>query len=204
MVGFNRRFAPATQELQRVLASFHGPKSLSFHVNAGALSPDHWYANLEESGGRILGEACHFVDFACAVLGSKPVRVTAQGIGRTQGVTQAADSVAAQIEFADGSTFQLLYSAEGDPSFPKEHLRLFTRGLIAECENFQTLRLHQKGRTKRMTFVSKGHAEEMQAWTQFLKGKRAHPLPFSEARTSTIATFALLESIQQNGPVAIS
>ena len=57
MVGFNRRFAPATVELKRLLAQTPGPKSMAYHVFAGPLAPDHWYANLEESGGRVLGEA---------------------------------------------------------------------------------------------------------------------------------------------------
>ena len=203
MVGFNRRFAPATVEVIRALKSIQGPKSLAFHVNAGPLAPDHWYANLEESGGRILGEACHFIDFACAVLGSEPTRVTAQTTTPSHGSKPFPDSIAAQIEFSDGSTFQLIYTAEGDPGFPKEHFRLFAPGFVAEGENFQTLRLHQKGRTKRLTFTSKGHAEEMHAWTQFLKGTQADPLPYREARTSTLVTFALLESIQHNAPVSL-
>ncbi len=203
MVGFNRRFAPATVEVIRALKSIQGPKSLAFHVNAGPLAPDHWYANLEESGGRILGEACHFIDFACAVLGSKPTRVTAQTTTPSRGSKSFPDSIAAQIEFSDGSTFQLIYTAAGDPSFPKEQFRLFAPGLVAEGENFQTLRLHQKGRTKKLTFTSKGHAEEMHAWTQFLKGTQTDPLPYLEARTSTLATFALLESIQHNAPVSL-
>ncbi len=121
MVGFNRRFAPATVELKKALAAIRGPKALAFHVFAGPLAPDHWYANLEESGGRVLGEACHFLDFACHVLEAKPVRVTAQTVGRAA----FPDSVTAQVEFADGSSFQLIYSAEGDAAFPKESFRVF-------------------------------------------------------------------------------
>lgn len=203
MVGFNRRFAPATAELIRSLDTIHGPKSLAFHVNAGPLAPDHWYANLEESGGRILGEACHFIDFACAVLGSQPIRVTAQTTQPAHGSNPFPDSIAAQIEFADGSTFQLIYTAEGDASFPKEHFRLFAPGFVAEGENFQTLCLHRASRTKKLTFTSKGHAEEMRAWRTFLNGNAPHPLPYAQTRTSTLTTFALLESIQQNAPVLI-
>ncbi len=204
MVGFNRRFAPATVELQDLLQSVPGPKSLAFHVNAGPLAPDHWYANLDESGGRILGEACHFIDFACMVFGSRPVRVTAQTIVPTRGAKAFPDSITAQIEFSDGSSFQLIYSSEGDPSFPKEHFRVFAPGLVAECENFQALRIHRGNRMETRRFRSKGHAEEMRAWTQFLKGAAPHPLPYSEARTSTLATLALLESIQQHRAVDLA
>lgn len=201
MVGFNRRFAPATTALKELLGGVQGPKSLAFHVNAGPLAPDHWYANLEESGGRILGEACHFIDFACAVLGTTPIRVTAQTTVPPRGAKAFPDSIAAQVEFSDGSCFQLIYTGEGHPSFPKEHFRLFGSGLVAESENFQTLRIHHRNRTQGSRFSSKGHAEEMQAWNQFLKGAAPHPLPYPEARTSTLATLALLESIQQRRPV---
>jgi threonine dehydrogenase-like Zn-dependent dehydrogenase len=77
-VGFNRRFAPASVEMRRLLSAIPGPKSASFHVMAGKLDPSHWYANHAESGGRVLGEACHFLDFFGFLFDSHPVRVSAQ------------------------------------------------------------------------------------------------------------------------------
>jgi predicted dehydrogenase len=118
-VGFNRRFAPASAELKAVLAASPGPKSASFRINAGRLDPKHWYANFAESGGRVLGEACHFLDYFCFVFDSDPVRVFAQTTWPAGGRQPYPDSVAAQVEFADGSTGQLLYSGEGDPKYPK-------------------------------------------------------------------------------------
>ncbi len=198
MVGFNRRFAPATVALKKALDGIGGPKSLAFHVFAGPLAPDHWYANLEESGGRVLGEACHFLDFACFVLGSKPLRVTAQTVGPARGRHAFPDSVTAQVEFGDGSSFQLIYSAEGDSSFPKETFRVFASGFVVECENFQRLTFYQRRKESEQNFKSKGHAEEMAAWLAFLKGGAAHPLPYAQARQSMALTFAVLESIREN------
>ncbi len=198
MVGFNRRFAPATAAMMEALKAVPGPKTLAFHVNAGALAPDHWYANVAESGGRVLGEACHFFDFACHVLG-KPVLVTAQTVGRPK----APDSVTAQIEFADGSSAQIIYSAEGDSAFPKESFRVFASGIVVECENFMTLSIFRKRKETVRKFASKGHAEEMAAWLGFLKEGKAHPLPYPEARQSMRLTFAALESIRQGGSVCL-
>lgn len=198
MVGFNRRFAPATLALQAMLKNIPGPKTLSFHVNAGPLAPDHWYANVEESGGRVLGEACHFFDFACHLLGD-PVQVLAQTVGRPA----VPDSVTAQIEFAGGSSAQIVYSAEGDPAFPKESFRVFASGLVAECENFQTLTLCQKRKRVVQKHTSKGHAEEMAAWADFLQARAPHPLPYTEARRSMRLTFAVLESIRDGRAVPI-
>lgn len=192
MVGFNRRFAPATAAMMEVLKSVSGPKTMSFHVNAGILAPDHWYANIEESGGRVLGEACHFFDFACHVLG-RPVKVTAQTVGRPK----VPDSVTAQIEFADGSSAQVIYSAEGDPAFPKESFRVFANGVVVECENFMKLSIFRRRKQMVKKFASKGHAEEMAAWLAFLKGQAAHPLPYERARESMCLTFAVMDSIRE-------
>ena len=198
MVGFNRRFAPATVAMMEVLKTVSGPKTLAFQVNAGVLAPDHWYANVAESGGRVLGEACHFFDFACHVLG-KPVKVTAQTVGRPK----VPDSVTAQIEFADGSSAQVIYSAEGDSAFPKETFRVFASGLVCECENFMKLSIFKQRKTTVKKFTSKGHAEEMAAWLAFLKHGAAHPLPYEEARQSMHLTFAVLESIREGRSIAL-
>lgn len=196
MVGFNRRFAPATTAMMQTLESIPGPKTLAFHVNAGALAPDHWYANVDESGGRVLGEACHFFDFACHVLG-RPVKVKAQTVGRPA----VPDSVTAQIEFADGSSAQVIYSAEGDSAFPKESFRVFGNGVVIECENFMKLSIFRKRKQAVKKFASKGHAEEMAAWLAFLKGGARHPLPYEQARQSMRLTFAVLESIREGRDV---
>lgn len=194
MVGFNRRFAPATRELKKLLAGISGPKVLVYQVFAGPLMPDHWYANLDQSGGRVLGEGCHFFDFACHLLG-RPVKVAAQVIGRPA----FPDSVTVQIEFAEGSSAQILYSADGDPSFPKETFRVFASGLVAECVNFQELAIY-RGRKRRVRrFNGKGHAEEMAAWLAFLTSGQPHPLPYAEARQSMALTFAVMDSLREGG-----
>lgn len=201
MVGFNRRFAPATVELKKALSTAAGPKSLSYHVCAGPLAPDHWYANLEESGGRVLGEACHFFDFACFVLDARPVRITAQTVGPVQGRHPFPDSVAAQVEFDDGSVFQLVYSAEGDVRFPKESFRIFAPGLVAQCENFQRLAIFRNRGETLKKFSSKGHAEEMGSWLKFLGNGASHPLPYAQTRQSMLLTFACLDAIRERRAV---
>jgi predicted dehydrogenase/threonine dehydrogenase-like Zn-dependent dehydrogenase len=190
MVGFNRRFAPATTTAKELLRDRAGPRSLMYQVCAGPADPDHWHANEAESGGRILGEVCHFLDFFCAVFESAPVQLSAQRVGR--------ESVQVQVGFEDESSAQLTYSAEGDPGFPKESWRLFARGLVVECENFQTLRIHQNRKVRTQRFRSKGHAEEMAAWLGFLEGRHAHPVPYREVRQSTLLTFAVKQALREN------
>ncbi len=198
MVGFNRRFAPATEALIKQLSHIAGPKTLAYHVYAGPLAPDHWYADISQSGGRVLGEACHFFDYACFLFG-QPARVTAQSIGRAA----FPDSISAQIEFTDGSSAQIIYSAGGDHAFPKESFRVFASGFVAECENFQSLSFYQRRKRTVKKFSSKGHSEEMAAWLGFLKGESKHPLPYAQARQSMALTFAALDSIREGRSISL-
>ena len=202
-VGFNRRFAPASVALQQLLRSVPGPKTCSYRVLAGRLDPAHWTANYAESGGRVLGEACHFFDWLCFVFGSKPVRVFAQPVGSLPASAPWPDSVAAQIEFADGSSGQLIYSAEGDPGLPKETISVQAAGCVAELVNFMTLTVHRHRKRQVTRYASKGHAEQMAAWLDFLAGKTPHPLPLAQSHQSMALTFAALESIQQSRAISL-
>jgi len=202
-VGFNRRFAGASTELRQLLRAVPGPKTCSYRVFAGKLDPTTWYANYAESGGRILGEACHFLDYFCFLFDSAPVRVLAQTNWPASGRLPFPDSVTAQVEFADGSSGQLIYSAEGDPGWPKEQCTVFGAGIAAELTNFQELVVRRGRRKTTRSFTSKGHPEQMAAWAEFLKGVAPHPFPYPEARRSMLLTFATLESIQEARAVEI-
>jgi predicted dehydrogenase len=202
-VGFNRRFAGAATELRKVLQATPGPKTASFRVMAGALEPTSWFANHAESGGRVLGEACHFFDFFCFLFDSAPVRVSAQTVWPVAGRLAFPDSVTAQIEFADGSCGQLVYSAEGDSSWPKEICTVFGAGFTAELQNFKTLTVHRQRKRTAKDFEGKGHAEQMAAWTAFLRGESPHPVAFDQARRSMLLTFAAMEAIQTGHSVDI-
>jgi predicted dehydrogenase len=165
-------------------------------VAAGRLTPQHWFADYAQSGGRVLGEACHFLDYFCFLFEAPPVRVLAQTVWPAAGRTPFPDSVAAQVEFADGSSGQVLYSAEGDPTWPKEQCTVFGAGFVAEITNFQELVVHRGRRTRKHRYRGKGHAEEMAAWLAFLRGEAEHPLPYEQARQSMRLSFAVLEAIQ--------
>ncbi len=202
-VGFNRRFAPATQELKSVLDSLTGPKAITYRVAPGRIDPSSWYANYAESGGRVLGEACHFFDFCCYLANSEPVRVFAQSIGAVAGRLAFPDSVTAQIEFADGSSGQLIYAAEANTRYPKETVSVFGPNLSADIVNFQSLEIYSRSGNKRSKFNSKGHKEQMVAWLAFLQGQSEHPMPYEQSRRSMLVTFAALKSIQQGTAVRV-
>jgi predicted dehydrogenase len=202
-VGFNRRFAAASAGLKQLLQSTPGPKTASYRVVPGKLDLQHWYSNYTESGGRIIGEACHFLDYFCFLFDSSPVRVLAQTVWPPSGRVPFPDSVTAQIEFADGSCGQLIYAGESDSSWPKEECTVYGAGLVAELINFQKLTVHRNRKKMRHTYEGKGHAEQMARWGAFLRGTSDHPLPYEQSRESMLLTFGVLESIQQGRSVEL-
>ncbi len=201
MVGFNRRFASASQRLREIASHAAGPKTLAYTVVPGRLDPKSWYADPHEGGGRILGEACHFLDYVLFILQANPVRVSAKTLWPVESTRGLPDSISAQVDFDDGSTAMLIYHAEAGTKYPKETVRLFCPGITAELMNYKQLVEYGRTNVKRSACSSKGHPEQVAAWLAFLAGKSDHPLPYAEARRSMLLTFDVLASIRKGRPV---
>ncbi|MER9670160.1 bi-domain-containing oxidoreductase [Mesorhizobium sp. M0203] len=133
-VGFNRRFAPHVQKIQSLLTGVSGVKAFIMTVNAGAVPPEHWTQDQVIGGGRIAGEACHFIDLLRFLAGSQIVRHTTSGIA-----SASRDTATIQLEFADGSTGTVHYFANGSKAFAKERLEVFVDGRILQLDNFRKL-----------------------------------------------------------------
>src|SRR6266446_310855 len=134
MVGFNRRFAPHIVRTKALLETVHEPKSFVITVNAGAVPPEHWTRDPESGGGRIIGEACHFIDLLRFLAGSAIVE-------HQVAAARTADAcVTISLRFSDGSTGTVHYLSNGDRSFPKERLEVFCGGRVLQLDNFRTLR----------------------------------------------------------------
>src|SRR5688500_18285872 len=139
----------------------------------------------------------------CFVFESEPVQVSAQPTWPTTGKLAFPDSVTAQIEFANGSSGQLIYSAQGDTAFPKESVTLFASGMVIELFNFLEMNIYRGRKKTKKSFSSKGHPEQMQAWARFLRGELEHPFPYEQSRASMLLTFAVLDSIQQRRSIRL-
>ena len=87
-VGFNRRWSPAVLAAQQALAGVAAPKLVVYRVAAGRVPDGHWYHDRRQ-GGRLLGEVCHFVDTAQALVGAPIEDVTALPGGGGRGRSPA-------------------------------------------------------------------------------------------------------------------
>jgi predicted dehydrogenase/threonine dehydrogenase-like Zn-dependent dehydrogenase len=191
MVGFNRRFAPLAHDLRAGLSG-RGPLILNYRVNAGRLPRAHWTHDPEVGGGRIVGEVCHFVDFATFLAGP-PLRGTSVAVGG--GSEPRDDNLVATLSLADGSIATIVYSAFGDPALEKERVEVFGEAGAAVLDDFRTLRLFRGGRE---TVVErkrdKGHKAEMAAFLDACK-TGVQPWPVAEMASVMRATFDIRDDV---------
>lgn len=204
MVGFNRRFAPLVLKIGEHFADRRHPLLMTYRVNAGFIPPEHWVHDPAEGGGRILGEACHFIDLLQHLAGAPPQRVFAEciaGGARYRGD----DNVVATLRFADGSVGTLLYTASGDDRVPKERLEVFGEGAVAILQDFRTLELSRAGRTRseRAANQDKGFGEEMRRFLAAVRAAEEMPIPFEQSLASSRATLAVVESLRSGAPVEL-
>ena len=140
MVGFNRRFAPQVVKMKELLAPIEAPKNIIITVNAGDIPPDHWTQDPAVGGGRIIGEACHFIDLARHLAGHPITGQHAVALGAHPSSPVRDDKVSLTLQFADGSVATILYLANGDKGFPKERIEVFAAGRVLQLDNFLKLR----------------------------------------------------------------
>ena len=195
MVGFNRRFAPMIQTIKKTFSSSN-PIAINYRINAGVIPADHWVHDLKVGGGRIVGEACHFIDLCMFLAGSKLTTISAVALNDAQKLN---DTVCFNLQFENGSTASVSYFSNGNKSINKEYLEVFGSGIVAVLDDFKTLTVSGKSEKKYTGNQDKGHQNEVKAFVEsILQGKPA-PIPFEETVLSTLATFRSLQSIASNG-----
>ncbi len=204
MVGFNRRFAPMAQEMKEFLAGHDRPLLATYRINAGAIARDHWTQDPEIGGGRIIGEACHFIDLLGFLVDASITSVNATAIHTSDGMVD--DEVLITLTFEDGSVGTIIYAAGGDKAFGKERIEVIGDGRVAVLEDFRHLELVRHGkRTRRHERLRpiKGHRNEWAALVKATKSGFPTPIPFEEIVSAHLATFAAVDSLREQRPIDI-
>ena len=196
-VGFNRRFSPLATRLRAETATTR-PLVLAYRVNAGALPAGHWLEAADE-GGRIVGEACHFIDLAVFLTDALPVRVSAVA------PAGSVEPAVVLVQLADGSLLALTYVSSGARALPKERLEVFGGGRAWVLDDWRVLRSFVDGRTHRIRrwAAAKGHREEVAAFVAAIRNGGPGPIPFEHLIGTTQATFCALESVRRGVPIDV-
>jgi predicted dehydrogenase/threonine dehydrogenase-like Zn-dependent dehydrogenase len=201
MVGFNRRFSPLTEKLKNFFAGRTEPMLVHIRCNAGFIPRDSWIQD-PENGGRIVGELCHFVDWARAVVGC-PIKTIAAAALPDAG-RYSRDNVTVIIGFKDGSVANLLYAANGDRAVGKEYFEVFCGSSIARIDDFKALYLSRNGKTETLKGGrDKGHRREVELTVEAMKHGKDAPIPFEQLFEVTEATFAIEEAIRTQRTVSL-
>ena len=197
-VGYNRRFSPLSELIKKNLGS--GPMTMIYRVNAGKIPADTWIQDMELGGGRIIGEACHFIDYLTWLNGSLPESVYATSLPDPQSKN---DTVNINIVFGNGSTGLVAYYANGPKSLPKEYIEVYRSGAAAIFNNFKSVKVYGGKRARKRLFnQDKGQKQMVEGFLKsIIEGKPL--IPFEEIVAVSKATFAVLESLRTGLPVKL-
>ncbi|MBL0141382.1 MAG: bi-domain-containing oxidoreductase [Betaproteobacteria bacterium] len=194
MVGFNRRFAPQIMRLREILGAATGPKCFVMTVNAGAIPDSHWTQDPDVGGGRILGEACHFIDLLRFLAGSA---ISGHGVSVMRSNARVPDTASISLSFADGSIGTVHYFSNGHKAFPKERLEVFAQGRILQLDNFRKLTGHGWPGLRRMNLwrQDKGQKACAASFVHAIEAGGGSPIGFEELLEVSRVTIEVNEAL---------
>lgn len=198
MVGFNRRFSPLVRKLRYLLKTVREPKAFVMVMNAGAIDSDHWTQDGDIGGGRIIGEACHYIDLMRHLAGAEIVSVEARRMGDHSAVAVTEDKASITLGFANGSFGTIHYFANGSNAFPKERIEVFTAGRTLQLDNFLKLRGYgwPGFRTMSLMRQDKGQTECTAAFLRAVETGGEPPIPADELFEVARATITAVEKLR--------
>ncbi|HWP36365.1 MAG TPA: bi-domain-containing oxidoreductase [Gemmatimonadales bacterium] len=202
-VGYNRRFAPLVGMLKEALGKRSGAVAITYRVNAGPLSASHWTRDPRVGGGRIVGEACHFVDLLQFLTDEDPVAVAATAVPPTDG--GSVDTVSFQVRFSGGSLGAVHYFSLGDRALGKERLEVFGSSFAAVLDDFRYLEVFRPGGRHRTRSgrQDKGHDREVKVFLEACRSGGPPPVALGSLARTSLVTFAILEALRTGSSVSV-
>ena len=205
MVGFNRRFSPAAKQVRAFFSSVQSPLTIAIRFNAGEIPADHWTQDLQQGGGRIIGEACHAIDLATYLAGSPPIRVYCESVAGGSPGEITDDNCFITLRHANGSISSIGYFAGGDKAFPKERIEVFGGGRVGVIDDFRAVTTSLGGKTTSNKMnMDKGHQHEIEAFASALDSGGEPPISWEDLRAVTLASILAVQSLRDGFPYNIT
>ena len=193
-VGFNRRFSPFAVKMKQLAGS--GPMNIVATMNAGFIPPEVWVHDLEVGGGRIIGEACHFIDLCSYLAGSRVISVCMNAMGENP--QENTDCATLLLRYENGTNAVVNYFANGSKSYPKERVELFAQEKVLVLDNWRKLEGYGvKGFSKMKSGMDKGQKAEFALLTERCEKGGDSLIPFESIVNTTKATFAAIQSLKE-------
>ena len=201
-VGFNRRFAPLTKKMKKALGSSTIPINIIATMNAGFIPKDVWVHDMEIGGGRIIGEACHYIDLCSHLSGSKVVSVCMNALGKSP--DENTDNASIFLKYENGSNAVINYFANGSKSYSKERVEVYSQERTLVMNNWRTLKgFGFKGFCDSKSVQNKGHFNQFQELLSQQKNGGDPIIPFDEIINTTQASFAAIESLKEGKWISV-
>lgn len=199
-VGFNRRFAPFAQRMKSLLGQ--GTVNIVATVNAGFIPANSWVHDLQVGGGRIVGEACHFIDLCSYLAGSRVIAVCMNAMGTAP--QENTDNASILLRYANGSNAVINYLANGNKAYSKERIEVHSLERSLIMDNWRTLTGYGfKGFSSQKAKQDKGHSEQFRLLVDRLRTGGAPLIPFEEIINTTRASFAAITSLKEGRWVTV-
>lgn len=186
MVGFNRRFSPALQQLAQLVAGRRSPLVINYRLNGGYIPLDSWVQGAQ-GGGRNIGEACHMYDVFRFLARSPVQSIEATAIDPRTLPYLKNDNFSATLAYGDGTVATLVYTALGPKTgLGKERIEVFCDGEAYVVDDFKKL---VRGSDGTVLWQSgepdKGHFEELRQLGEAIAGSGPSPIAFDELVETT-------------------
>lgn len=199
-VGFNRRFSPFAVKMKALVGG--GPKNIVATMNAGYIPPEVWVQDMEVGGGRIIGEACHFIDLCSFLADSKVIAVCVNALGENP--QENTDNVSILLKYENGTNAVINYFANGSKSYAKERVEVFSQEKVLVLDNWRRLEgFGVKGFSKMTGTMDKGHKRQFALLNERVQKGGEALIPFESIVNTTRASFACIESLKKKAWVEI-
>lgn len=193
-VGFNRRFSPFAIKLKQLVGN--GPKNIVATMNAGFIPADVWVHDLEVGGGRIIGEACHFIDLCSYIADSEVVAVCMNAMGENP--EENTDNATILLKYANGTNAVINYFANGSKSYAKERVEVFAQEKVFVLDNWRKLTgFGVKGFSKMSGTMDKGQKIQFATINERIQKGGTALIPFESIVNTTRASFAAIQSLKE-------
>lgn len=204
LVGFNRRQSPHILHMKKLLFHRVEPLAMTMTINAGMIPPEHWVHDPKRGGGRIIGEACHFIDLMVFLTGSRVQSVAAHQMNNSVLIKE--DKMSISLGFDDGSVGTINYFANGSKSYPKETLEVFSDGKVLRMDNFRKTTAVGFGPSKNYRTFSqdKGHSAQFKTYVEQLRSGSPPFIPFDEIVNTTLASFAAMTAANERRTIILA
>ncbi|MEZ2415476.1 bi-domain-containing oxidoreductase [Muriicola sp. E247] len=197
MVGFNRRFSPHIVKMKSLLGSTETPISIIATMNAGFIPENSWVHDMAIGGGRIIGEACHYIDLLSYLTGSEVTAVCANSLGTTP--KENTDIASLLLKFQNGSNGVINYFSNGSKSYSKERLEVYSQGRILIMDNFRTTKGYGFNNfSKLRTKMDKGHKNQFSSYLKNIKEGNDSLISFESIMNTSKASIAAIDSLKNN------